>query len=222
MSASRMKLRFVGALSPVKHSAMNRKIESPWGMAQPELVPLIDLPLAKTRLATSPPIPILTHLIRPDQLVPNPFVNLSAISDGSVLHIRDTSERDNTYTVNMSASRGHTTMNVSQQPTRRQSTLIIPVQASHEEDTYVTETMDQEFSSAEAETAEKSKQSSIVTIFALWNTMMGTSLLTMPWGFYKAGFFTGIGCIILVGLVMAYSANRVLKVTEQYSRRFYI
>ena len=35
------------------------------------------------------------------------------------------------------------------------------------------------------------KQKSIVTIFAIWNTMMGTSMLAMSYGFNQAGFTIG-------------------------------
>lgn len=38
---------------------------------------------------------------------------------------------------------------------------------------------------------EGGKQSSIITIFAIWNTMMGTSMLAMSYGFNQAGFTMG-------------------------------
>ncbi|XP_047426117.1 sodium-coupled neutral amino acid transporter 9 [Mugil cephalus] len=56
-----------------------------------------------------------------------------------------------------------------------------------------------------------SKNPSIVTIFAIWNTMMGTSILSMPWGMKQAGFTLGIIIIILVGLLMLYCCYIVLK-----------
>lgn len=59
-----------------------------------------------------------------------------------------------------------------------------------------------------------SKNPSIVTIFAIWNTMMGTSILSMPWGIKQAGFTLGIIIIVLMGLLMLYCCYRVLKSTK--------
>eukprot|EP00047_Mylnosiga_fluctuans_P024926 m.176149 g.176149 ORF g.176149 m.176149 type:complete len:529 (+) comp9957_c1_seq2:2131-3717(+) len=39
-------------------------------------------------------------------------------------------------------------------------------------------------------------QSSLITILSLWNTMMGTSVLAMPWALNQAGFSLGI-CLML-------------------------
>uniref|UniRef100_A0A8C1CXX9 Neutral amino acid transporter 9 n=1 Tax=Cyprinus carpio carpio TaxID=630221 RepID=A0A8C1CXX9_CYPCA len=58
------------------------------------------------------------------------------------------------------------------------------------------------------------KNPSIVTIFAIWNTMMGTSILSMPWGIKQAGFTLGIIIIVLMGLLTLYCCYRVLKSTN--------
>ncbi|XP_051973843.1 sodium-coupled neutral amino acid transporter 9-like [Xyrauchen texanus] len=55
------------------------------------------------------------------------------------------------------------------------------------------------------------KNPSIVTIFAIWNTMMGTSILSIPWGIKQAGFTLGIIIIVLMGLLTLYCCYRVLK-----------
>ncbi|XP_060091962.1 neutral amino acid transporter 9 [Heteronotia binoei] len=55
------------------------------------------------------------------------------------------------------------------------------------------------------------KNSSMVTIFMIWNTMMGTSILSIPWGIKQAGFTTGIVIILLMGLLTLYCCYRVLK-----------
>uniref|UniRef100_A0A8C4R1V4 Neutral amino acid transporter 9 n=1 Tax=Eptatretus burgeri TaxID=7764 RepID=A0A8C4R1V4_EPTBU len=47
--------------------------------------------------------------------------------------------------------------------------------------------------------------------FVIWNTMMGTSLLSIPWGTMQSGFTMGIILIFVVGLIMLYSAYRVLQ-----------
>ncbi|KAL8617973.1 hypothetical protein ACOMHN_058057 [Nucella lapillus] len=56
----------------------------------------------------------------------------------------------------------------------------------------------------------ETKHSSIVTIFSLWNTMMGTSLLSMPWAVEQAGFIGGISMLLLMALIMFYTSYLVL------------
>ncbi|XP_038589228.1 sodium-coupled neutral amino acid transporter 9 isoform X1 [Micropterus salmoides] len=56
-----------------------------------------------------------------------------------------------------------------------------------------------------------SKNPSIITIFAVWNTMMGTSILSIPWGIKQAGFTLGILILIFTGLLMLYCCYIVLK-----------
>ncbi|XP_005998499.1 neutral amino acid transporter 9 [Latimeria chalumnae] len=53
--------------------------------------------------------------------------------------------------------------------------------------------------------------SSIITIFTIWNTMMGTSILSMPWGIKQAGFTFGILITFLMGLLTLYCCYRVVK-----------
>lgn len=55
------------------------------------------------------------------------------------------------------------------------------------------------------------KNSSLVTIFMIWNTMMGTSILSIPWGIKQAGFTTGMCIIMLMGLLTLYCCYRVVK-----------
>ncbi|XP_010625187.1 sodium-coupled neutral amino acid transporter 9 isoform X3 [Fukomys damarensis] len=55
------------------------------------------------------------------------------------------------------------------------------------------------------------KNTSLVTIFMIWNTMMGTSILSIPWGIKQAGFTTGICVITLMGLLTLYCCYRVVK-----------
>ncbi|KAK7895855.1 hypothetical protein WMY93_021180 [Mugilogobius chulae] len=58
---------------------------------------------------------------------------------------------------------------------------------------------------------QSSKNPSIITIFAVWNTMMGTSILSIPWGIKQAGFTMGILILIFTGLLLLYSCYIVLK-----------
>jgi len=55
------------------------------------------------------------------------------------------------------------------------------------------------------------KQKSIVTIFAIWNTMMGTSMLAMSYGLNQAGFTLGLILIFGTGIITLYTANRVTR-----------
>ncbi|XP_077863238.1 neutral amino acid transporter 9-like [Saccoglossus kowalevskii] len=58
--------------------------------------------------------------------------------------------------------------------------------------------------------AAKGKQSSIVTIFSVWNTMMGTSLLSMPWAIGEAGLILGIVILIVMAGLTLYTCYRVV------------
>ncbi|KAK7073348.1 hypothetical protein SK128_014297 [Halocaridina rubra] len=54
------------------------------------------------------------------------------------------------------------------------------------------------------------KQASHITIIAVWNTMMGTSLMTMPWAFGQAGFLGGLIIMLLMAGLALYTAMRLL------------
>ncbi|XP_061589538.1 neutral amino acid transporter 9 [Cololabis saira] len=55
------------------------------------------------------------------------------------------------------------------------------------------------------------KNPSIITIFAIWNTMMGTSILSIPWGIKQAGFTLGILILIFIGFLTLYCCYIILK-----------
>ncbi|XP_031434024.1 sodium-coupled neutral amino acid transporter 9 [Clupea harengus] len=59
-----------------------------------------------------------------------------------------------------------------------------------------------------------SKNPSIITIFAIWNTMMGTSILSIPFGIKQAGFTLGIIILVAMGILTLYCCYRVLKSTK--------
>jgi sodium-coupled neutral amino acid transporter 9 len=63
---------------------------------------------------------------------------------------------------------------------------------------------------------EGSKTSSIMTIFSVWNTMMGSGLLTLPWGFSEAGLVGGTAVVIIVGLLAWYTCYIVLNYGIKY------
>eukprot|EP00049_Salpingoeca_infusionum_P022365 m.6332 g.6332 ORF g.6332 m.6332 type:complete len:656 (+) comp5145_c0_seq2:331-2298(+) len=58
--------------------------------------------------------------------------------------------------------------------------------------------------------SKKGEQSSIVTILSIWNTMMGTSVLAMPWCIQQAGLGLGIGLMLVVAALAFYTASIVL------------
>ncbi|KAJ8681841.1 hypothetical protein QAD02_017633 [Eretmocerus hayati] len=62
----------------------------------------------------------------------------------------------------------------------------------------------------------KPKQSSLVTIFSVWNTILGSSMLTMPWGIYMAGFIPAIFLILAMSGLCLYTAHKLLQVHKYY------
>ncbi|XP_059483477.1 neutral amino acid transporter 9-like isoform X2 [Neocloeon triangulifer] len=58
------------------------------------------------------------------------------------------------------------------------------------------------------------KQSSIVTIFAIWNTIMGSSLLSMPWGVSQAGLGGGLILMLFMSTICLYTTWRLLKINQ--------
>ncbi|GFG31868.1 hypothetical protein Cfor_02674 [Coptotermes formosanus] len=62
------------------------------------------------------------------------------------------------------------------------------------------------------------KQSSLVTIFSVWNTIMGSSLLTMPWGIQNAGLLMGIVTIVMMGGLCLYTTHKILQVQIKHGK----
>ncbi|EFA05454.2 Putative amino acid permease F13H10.3-like Protein [Tribolium castaneum] len=58
--------------------------------------------------------------------------------------------------------------------------------------------------------------SSLVTIFAIWNTTVGTSLLSMSWGIEKTGLFPAIFINIAIAAICLYTTYTILKVNEKH------
>ncbi|GIY70800.1 sodium-coupled neutral amino acid transporter 9 homolog [Caerostris darwini] len=54
------------------------------------------------------------------------------------------------------------------------------------------------------------KQNSIITIFSIWNTMMGSSLLSIPWAIQEAGFGCGLAILFIMGALCFYTAYRIV------------
>ncbi|CAG9820488.1 unnamed protein product [Phaedon cochleariae] len=58
--------------------------------------------------------------------------------------------------------------------------------------------------------------SSLVTIFAVWNTTMGSSLLAMAWGIEKSGLFPGILINIIIAGLCTYTAYILLSINAKH------
>jgi hypothetical protein len=54
--------------------------------------------------------------------------------------------------------------------------------------------------------------------FAVWNTIMGSSLLTMPWGVQNAGLLMGIITIVLMGGLCLYTTHKILQVQMRHGK----
>jgi solute carrier family 38 (sodium-coupled neutral amino acid transporter), member 9 len=57
---------------------------------------------------------------------------------------------------------------------------------------------------------EQPRTSSMTLIFSIWNTMMGSSLLALPWGFSQSGFATGLLMVFLLGVMSCYTCLLIL------------
>lgn len=66
------------------------------------------------------------------------------------------------------------------------------------------------------ERSDNEKQGSLVTIFAVWNTIMGSSLLTMPWGMQNSGLLMGVITIVLMGGLCLYTTHKILQVQVRH------
>jgi len=73
---------------------------------------------------------------------------------------------------------------------------------------------------AAQETSKDSKQSSLSTIFSIWNTMMGSSLLAIPWGFSQSGIVGGFLTCFCVGLICYYTCSLIVRHGTGYADFF--
>ncbi|CAG4994694.1 unnamed protein product [Parnassius apollo] len=66
------------------------------------------------------------------------------------------------------------------------------------------------------DTPARKKQSSLVTIFSVWNTIMGSSLLTMAWGVERAGLPTALVLVAFMAALCLYTAHLLLRVNKHH------
>ena len=50
----------------------------------------------------------------------------------------------------------------------------------------------------------------MVTIMAIWNTMMGSSLLAVPWAIKSSGLAMGFGIVVLMTIISYYTAYIII------------
>lgn len=60
----------------------------------------------------------------------------------------------------------------------------------------------------------------IIFSFSIWNTMMGTSLLAMPWALQQAGLGLGLILMLLMAFIALYTAYRIVQSPQGLSRFF--
>jgi sodium-coupled neutral amino acid transporter 9 len=60
---------------------------------------------------------------------------------------------------------------------------------------------------------------SVSTIFSIWNTMVGSTLLAMPWGFRQSGIALGVIVFFLVGLISYYTCTLVTRHAKLHTYR---
>ncbi|CAK9304675.1 unnamed protein product [Gordionus sp. m RMFG-2023] len=51
----------------------------------------------------------------------------------------------------------------------------------------------------------------LITVFTLWNTMVGSGMLAMPWAFFQAGYIAGTVFIILFGFLGFFTCYLILR-----------
>ena len=57
-------------------------------------------------------------------------------------------------------------------------------------------------------------QKSWMTVFSIWNTMIGSTVLAIPWGIDQAGLVMGSIVIVIVGFIACYTCHLIAKYSE--------
>ncbi|KNC75280.1 hypothetical protein SARC_12191 [Sphaeroforma arctica JP610] len=68
----------------------------------------------------------------------------------------------------------------------------------------------------EAAQGKRLTQGSVVTIFSIWNTLMGSSILSMPWAIQQSGWALAIFLVVFVGSVCLYTAILICRVGDHH------
>jgi len=57
----------------------------------------------------------------------------------------------------------------------------------------------------------KEGQSSLTTIFSIVSTMLGATLLSVPWAFSKSGLIGGVVLVVFLGALTCYTASLIIR-----------
>ncbi|EQC40631.1 hypothetical protein SDRG_01713 [Saprolegnia diclina VS20] len=60
-------------------------------------------------------------------------------------------------------------------------------------------------------------QSGWSTVFSIWNTMIGSTLVALPYGFSCSGIILGIGIVLLMGVICCHACNLVVTYGKDFS-----
>ncbi|KAG2382347.1 hypothetical protein C9374_005549 [Naegleria lovaniensis] len=71
--------------------------------------------------------------------------------------------------------------------------------------------VDKEYDTHPLEKIRKRSSGTISTIFSIINTMVGSTILSLAWGFTQSGLYLGIIVFVLVGLISYYTCNLVVQ-----------
>lgn len=74
----------------------------------------------------------------------------------------------------------------------------------------------QQYAEIPLDVSAEEKNPSIVTIFAVWNTMLGSSLLAISWGYEKTGLVPGVIITWLLSGICCYTAYLLLKINQKH------
>ena len=71
--------------------------------------------------------------------------------------------------------------------------------------------------SGKGKEAEEGVNGSVTVVFGMWNTMMGSGLLAVPWGFQQSGLVLGFAITIAVCIICCYTCWLVWKHSEGFA-----
>lgn len=57
---------------------------------------------------------------------------------------------------------------------------------------------------------ESKKQSSLVIIFSVWKTMIGTAVVSLPWAYQQSGFVLGLIITLMSFLISFYTCKLIV------------
>ncbi|KAI1303175.1 Sodium-coupled neutral amino acid transporter 9 -like protein [Halotydeus destructor] len=68
------------------------------------------------------------------------------------------------------------------------------------------------FGEYSAKSSSDGKQGSLLTIFAIWNMLLGSTLLCLPWAMHQAGLYCGVAIMLFMLMVCFYTADLIVRI----------